>query len=408
MSSSLVTLLLLVPLISLTGATGDFRTVSNSELLRDVDRFAEEGVTDFGELLFDFPRYQVLAGARDALFRLSLEGLTKLEKAEWEAQETTRGLCSAKGRSEADCRNFVKVLVKHRDKVFACGTHAFSPKCSWRPIEEINKVEKWIDGRGKCPYSPHDNSSAVMTRTGDYYIGSATDFSSNDHAIYRMSGDRFRDMLRTIQYNSLWLSKPDFVASFETDRFVYFLFRETAVEHTNCGKAVYSRMARVCKNDEGGKIVLKDNWTTFLKARLNCSVPGDYPFYFDHIQSAAYLAEEAVVYATFTTGASDIAGSAVCSFNMSAVEHAFGGPFKTRAGSDSIWGPESADHSQFECNRPDGDAERNGVNSRQYQLVNDAVQPTSLRPLYTVREGNECVRKLGRVPFESFAERGRI
>jgi hypothetical protein len=27
-----------------------------------------------------------------------------------------------------------------------------------------------------------------MTDTGDYYIGSATDFSSSDHAIYRMSG----------------------------------------------------------------------------------------------------------------------------------------------------------------------------------------------------------------------------
>ena len=32
---------------------------------------------------------------------------------------------------------------------------------------------------------------------------------------------------------------------------MYFLFRETATEAMNCGKAVYSRIARVCKNDEG-------------------------------------------------------------------------------------------------------------------------------------------------------------
>ena len=33
---------------------------------------------------------------------------------------------------------------------------------------------------------------------------------------------------------------------------VYFFFREGAVEHINCGKAVFSRVARVCKNDAGG------------------------------------------------------------------------------------------------------------------------------------------------------------
>ena len=58
-------------------------------------------------------------------------------------------------------------------------------------------------------------------------------------------------VLRTSQFNSLWLSGPDFVASFETRRFVYFLFRETAIEAMNCGKAVYSRIARICKNDDG-------------------------------------------------------------------------------------------------------------------------------------------------------------
>ena len=28
---------------------------------------------------------------------------------------------------------------------------------------------------------------------------------------------------------------------------MYFFFRESAVEHMNCGKAVYARVARVCK-----------------------------------------------------------------------------------------------------------------------------------------------------------------
>ena len=59
----------------------------------------------------------------------------------------------------------------------------------------------------------------------------------------------------------------------------------------NCGKSVFSRVARVCKNDVGGTQSLKAKWTSFLKARLNCSVPGNYPFYFDEIQDISKLIE---------------------------------------------------------------------------------------------------------------------
>ena len=52
-------------------------------------------------------------------------------------------------------------------------------------------------------------------------------------------------------------------------------------------QSVYSRVARVCKSDRGGPDSYsnyKHSWTTFLKTRLNCSIPGEYPFYFDHLR----------------------------------------------------------------------------------------------------------------------------
>ena len=64
---------------------------------------------------------------------------------------------------------------------------------------------------------------------------------------------------------------------------------------------IYSRIARVCKNDPGGQTLMRDTWTTFSKSRLNCSLPGEFPFYFDEIQGAVYLPEEGIIYATFTT-----------------------------------------------------------------------------------------------------------
>lgn len=61
---------------------------------------------------------------------------------------------------------------------------------------------------------------------------------------------------------------------------------------------VFSRISRVCKNDQGNR---RKVWTTFLKARLNCSVSGEYPFYLDHVQSVQYMPEEQLLYTTFTT-----------------------------------------------------------------------------------------------------------
>jgi semaphorin 6 len=143
---------------------------------------------------------------------------------------------------------------------------------------------------------------------GNLYAATVADFSGTDSLI-------IKNQLRTEQYDYRHLNAPDFVSSLEDEDHVYFFFREAAVEHMNCGKAIFSRVARVCKNDEGGSHKFSNRWTTFLKSRLNCSLPGDYPFYFNNIQSTSGWHREAgqqVFYAVFTTPANSIPGSAIC------------------------------------------------------------------------------------------------
>lgn len=94
--------------------------------------------------------------------------------------------------------------------------------------------------------------------------------------------------------------EPNFIAAYDIGLFTYFFFRENAVEH-DCGKTVYSRVARVCKNDIGGRFLLEDTWTTFMKARLNCSRSGEIPFYYNELQSTFYLPEQDLIYGVFTT-----------------------------------------------------------------------------------------------------------
>lgn len=137
----------------------------------------------------------------------------------------------------------------------------------------------------------------------------------------------------------------------------------------------------MCKNDVGDHTMFKDNWTTFLKARLNCSISGDYPFYFDEIQSMYYVPEEHLLYATFTTPANSIAGSAICAFNLSAIDAAFNGPFKYRDRVESAWGKRNVPHREhYECRTT---VQNNQLlETSKYQLMDSAVQATTLDPLY--------------------------
>lgn len=114
---------------------------------------------------------------------------------------------------------------------------------------------------------------------------------------------------------------------------MYFFFREHAVEYINCGKAIYSRIARVCKNDRGGKYMISQNWATYLKARINCSIASEFPFYFNEIQSVYKMpSDDTKFYATFTTNTHGIVGSAVCSYDIRDINAAFEGEYRQLRG----------------------------------------------------------------------------
>ena len=64
---------------------------------------------------------------------------------------------------------------------------------------------------------------------GELYSATVADFSGGDALI-------IRDQIRTEQYNLKQLNRPDFVGSVEDEDYVYFFFREDAVENMNCAK----------------------------------------------------------------------------------------------------------------------------------------------------------------------------
>ena len=59
---------------------------------------------------------------------------------------------------------------------------------------------------------------------------------------------------------SYFIIEPDFVSSIEDEEYVYFFFRESAVEHINCGKVTKSSIIKsgcICSRFNAKEIVKK-------------------------------------------------------------------------------------------------------------------------------------------------------
>ncbi|XP_059352584.1 semaphorin-1A-like isoform X3 [Daphnia carinata] len=286
----------------------------------------------------------ILVGARNIIYNLSLNEMTenRAQRVEWYPASTHREMCLVKGKSEDDCQNYIRVLARINDEeMLVCGTNAYNPLCR-RYGRNASGVEvlREFSGKGLSPYDPNHNSTAVFS-DGELYAGTVSDFSGLDPLIYK-------DPLRTEQYDFKHLNAPNFVSSVADGDYVYFFLRETAVEYINCGKTVYSRVGRVCKNDKGGPHRWSNRWTSFLKSRLNCSLPGDFPFYFDEIQSTSDVVEgtygrrtERLIYGVFTTPENSIYGSAICAYRLQDVMDSFDGAFKEQTSMNANWLPVS-------------------------------------------------------------------
>lgn len=128
-----------------------------------------------------------------------------------------------------------------------------------------------------------------------------------------------------------------------------------------------------------------------MKTRLNCSVPGEYPFYFDEIQAISDVIENgstALIYAVFSTSTNAISGSAICAFSVDDIFATFEGRFKSQKDSQSNWLP--IQNEQVPEPRPGQCVDDSRMLSstavnfvKNHPLMEDAVPALYGRPLLT-------------------------
>ncbi|XP_030621841.1 semaphorin-7A [Chanos chanos] len=230
--------------------------------------------------------------------------------------------------SESPCENVITAIEQFQDCLFVCGTNGENPQC-WRLYPEGKNYNtepvKSFEGTGISPPKYWQNSIS-LTADGDLYAAAPLYKDGTSLQFRRQTGRR-----SSMWMYDKWVTNPTFISAFLAKRTedpenekIYVLFREKNPDSSPEADPWISRVARVCKVDEGGsKRLFQNVWTSFLKARLVCGIPGE-SLYFNRLQDV-YVQhgknwKESRVYALFTSSWNS---TAVCIYSLGDLDKVF-------------------------------------------------------------------------------------
>nr|XP_033466709.1 semaphorin-4G isoform X2 [Epinephelus lanceolatus] len=308
-----------------------------------------------------------------------------------------------------ECYNHIRFLQRFNEThLYACGTNAFRPLCAYIDAERFSFSSGFEEGRDRCPYDPAKGYTGLLV-DGEMFTASQYEF--------RSSPDVRRNFpfptLRTEEAPTRWLLEADFVgsvllkesinSSIGDDDKIYFFFTERSQEQIAYpSQTKVSRVARVCKNDWGGQRTLQRKWTSFLKARMVCSVP-EYELHLNILRSVFVLqgrdAQSSIFYGVFGLEWKNIKASAICQYAFSDVQKAFEGPYMEVQ--DTKWREYTGKVPEPRPGSCITDMHRSqGINSsrdlpdnvltfvRRHPLMASQVHPIGVRPLMFKRSVN--------------------
>uniref|UniRef100_A0A674C6B6 Sema domain, immunoglobulin domain (Ig), short basic domain, secreted, (semaphorin) 3E n=1 Tax=Salmo trutta TaxID=8032 RepID=A0A674C6B6_SALTR len=291
---------------------------------------------------------RLYVGAKNTLYSLSLERVNhQYREIDWASSESQVEDCMMKGKEKPECANYIKVLQQfNTTHLLACGTGAFNPLCATIKVGHAGQVSRFgifslelLQIRLTCEH----------IEGHELYIGLYTDYWENDAALCRLNNQSYT---RTERDNRQQLNEPKFIGSVvipdnddRDDDKVYFFFTERGMDAEGVNKAVYTRVGRVCANDQGGQRMLVNRWSSFLKTRLICSVAGSNGIdtHFDELEDVFVLKNKdeknPEIFGLFSTTSAVFRGYAVCVYHMNVVRAAFNGQFAHRERPEHRWTP---------------------------------------------------------------------
>ncbi|XP_013909083.1 PREDICTED: semaphorin-4F [Thamnophis sirtalis] len=407
------------------------KTVPYHELKEGTKCFSMAGVSNYTTLTLADRKGLLYVGAREAIFALSISSMEMEEAILWEAPAERKAECIQKGRSnQTECFNYIRFLqIYNSSHMYTCGTYAFQPKCGYIDLATFSLDRfSFEEGKGKCPYDPAKGYTSLIVEEG-LYSATHNNFLGTDPVILRNLGPQYP--VKT-EHLPTWLNEPHFVGSafvqeskgsdIGDDDKVYFFFSERAVEYDCDIDQVVARVARICKGDVGGARTLQKRWTTFLKARLLCSIP-EQQLHFNRIQGTYTLNgdhwRETSFFGVFQARWGDVDVSAVCQYQILDVQKVFEGPYKEYSEIAQKWirysdqepvprpGACITDWHRYNSFSTSLELPDNTLNfAKKHPLMDKAVPPLGNQPLLVKKDANftqlvvERVHGLDGKPYE--------
>ncbi|XP_039995562.1 semaphorin-4G isoform X1 [Xiphias gladius] len=317
--------------------------------LQGCRRFQSSAV-NYSTILLEADSERLYVGARGAVFALNASDISAISAPtiEWEASPEQKRQCLLKGKdNKTECFNHIRFLQRFNSThLYMCGTHAFRPLCAYIDEKRFVISSQPEEGRDKCPYGPTTGYTALII---DQQMYTASQYEFRSFPDIRRNSPS--PTLKTEDAPTRWLNEADFVgstlvreslgSSTGDDDKIYFFFTERSQEQTTTySHSRVARVARVCKGDRGGRLTLQKRWTSFLKARLMCSLP-EYDFHFNMLRSVfvmpGHTPQDTLFYGIFGLEWKNVKASAVCRFSLSEVQEAFQGPYMENQDSGSKW-----------------------------------------------------------------------
>ncbi|RVE68617.1 hypothetical protein OJAV_G00093600 [Oryzias javanicus] len=352
-------ILLLVLLLGWDTSTGlnwnpiPRKTVRYHDVLDSMARFRIQGVYNYSMLTLSDHERVLYVGAREALFALDPNNISRQlrPQIDWPAPQDKKRECVAKGKNnQTECFNYIRFLQSYNHThLYTCGTYAFQPKCTYVNADYFTiSMAALEDGKGKCPYDPAKGHTGLIVDK-EMYSATLNNFLGTEPVILRNLGLQHYSMKS--EYLPAWLNEPDFVGSALVrestgskdgdDDKIYFFFSERALELDCDTELTVARVARVCKGDLGGTRTLQKKWTTFQKARLECSLPERHVS-FNNLRAVFTLPGQdwrgTTFYGIFHAQWGDVDVSAVCQYQISDVKKVFEGSYKEYRETSQRWG----------------------------------------------------------------------
>ncbi|KAK7798580.1 hypothetical protein U0070_016405 [Myodes glareolus] len=190
------------------------------------------------------------------------------------ASVRTVNIGSPKGscQDKQDCENYITLIERRGNGLLVCGTNARKPSC-WNLVND-SVVMSLGEMKGYAPFSPDENSLVLFEGDEVYSTIRKQEYNGKIPRFRRIQGESELYTSDTVMQNPQFIKATIVHQDQAYDDKIYYFFREDNPDKNPEAPLNVSRVAQLCRGDQGGESSLSaSKWNTFLKAMLVCSDP---------------------------------------------------------------------------------------------------------------------------------------